>query len=493
MANVDAFVAVTGAEADVATRFLADAGGDVERALSAYFDNNGPPEPHVALAAPAAPRVASVVAPMPVTLPPPVVAPPIEVTSKDDKSLVAVLKRAQVSATLSDFNLDVEYKATFENQLDVPIEAVFRYRGDDILCYGFKVGEICLRAFSCELRVVKVEIGGRVIVSRAEEKKQALSTYEDAISAGGTGFLAEAALHCFVLSLGNLAPKTQCTITFSFLAEAALDETTQETIVELPMTVAWPVDGLDCVLHVVDVDAAAVTSLSQHPIKVERTDKGLAASLEPSSLQRELRLAVRFNQPGLPFPAVECDGNSTAVQIAFVPRISLDDSKGEEVQTEVILLVDRSGSMSGSRMRQTKSSIQILLRSLPAQTTLFNVVSFGSSFRRLFPASVPLTQETFARASSEVAGFEATLGGTDVLPALEAILGPAPNPLFPRQLIVMTDGEVGNTDEVIALVTRVTAAVPTRVFALGIGMDASPALIRGLAKAGRGAAGEPSN
>ena len=57
---------------------------------------------------------------------------------------------------------------------------------------------------------------------------------------------------------------------------------------------------------------------------------------------------------------------------------------------------------------------------------------------------------------------------------------------LPRQVLVLTDGEVTNTDEVIALARRHAAAA--RFFTFGIGAGASHHLVKGLARASRGAA-----
>lgn len=64
------------------------------------------------------------------------------------------------------------------------------------------------------------------------------------------------------------------------------------------------------------------------------------------------------------------------------------------------------------------------------------------------------------------------------------VLKETPKEGIPRQLFVLTDGEVDNTPQCIEAVRK--NAHTTRVFTFGIGTDASKDLVAGLAKAGEG-------
>src|SRR5262249_55809795 len=142
-------------------------------------------------------------------------------------------------------------------------------------------------------------------------------------------------------------------------------------------------------------------------------------------------------------------------------------------------------SMQGTSIAEARNALQLCLRSLSPGTP-FNIVGFGSDFKPLFAESRPYDDASLAAASRHVAELDADMGGTELLPALPFVLERKPQPGFLRQLFVLTDGQVSNTEDVIALARK--HSVHTRVFTFGVGAGASHHLVRGLARAGEGAA-----
>lgn len=78
-----------------------------------------------------------------------------------------------------------------------------------------------------------------------------------------------------------------------------------------------------------------------------------------------------------------------------------------------IFVVDRSGSMSGSRMETTKEALKLFLKSLPPACR-FQIVSFGTSHSNLQGNMIEYSDQMKDWAIGQVSQFSASFGGTDI-------------------------------------------------------------------------------
>eukprot|EP01102_Stenamoeba_stenopodia_P013992 TRINITY_DN4606_c0_g1_i3.p1 TRINITY_DN4606_c0_g1~~TRINITY_DN4606_c0_g1_i3.p1 ORF type:complete len:764 (-),score=185.45 TRINITY_DN4606_c0_g1_i3:796-3087(-) len=204
------------------------------------------------------------------------------------------------------------------------------------------------------------------------------------------------------------------------------------------------------------------------------------------AMDRDVIVKIRTRSPHQPRAILE-EGpvNATvgrSAMVTLVPQFVLDD-----INAEFVFVVDRSGSMSGSKINQTKNALELFLRALPA-SCYFNIVGFGSSFVKLFSnGSQPYTESNVRAAENHIKGISANLGGTELMNPLRDIYQSKSIPNFARQIIVLTDGEVSNTEEVVRLVVENHRRHSDwRLFTIGVGSSVSRALVEGMARGGKG-------
>lgn len=151
---------------------------------------------------------------------------------------------------------------------------------------------------------------------------------------------------------------------------------------------------------------------------------------------------------------------------------------------EAIFVIDNSGSMSGESMPQAKAALLKALAQLRPEDT-FNVIRFDDTFDVLFKDAVPANRTNLAVATRFVSGLEAN-GGTEILAALQAALKDVrvTDSSRLRQVIFLTDGAVGNEDEVLKEVGRSLGR--SRLFTIGIGSAPNSFLMEHIARTGRG-------
>ncbi len=149
---------------------------------------------------------------------------------------------------------------------------------------------------------------------------------------------------------------------------------------------------------------------------------------------------------------------------------------------EAVFVLDRSGSMAGSRLGAAKRALATALRSL-APRDRFEIIAFNSELMPFAKEAEGAIETNIARALHWLDAVNAS-GGTLAMPALmKACRGRVATDCV-RTVLFLTDGDVANDEEIIALTRSFDPA--TRLFVIGIGMAPSNALISRLARLGGG-------
>ena len=154
----------------------------------------------------------------------------------------------------------------------------------------------------------------------------------------------------------------------------------------------------------------------------------------------------------------------------------------QRLPREVIFVIDTSGSMAGTSIRQAKQALTLALQRLQPGDR-FNVISFNSSTDRLFGDARPASPANLEAARRYVAALNAG-GGTEMRPALKAALHNSQEDAALRQVIFLTDGSVGDESELLKLIHDRLGR--SRLFTIGIGSAPNSHFMTKAAQFGRG-------
>nr|XP_024660681.1 von Willebrand factor A domain-containing protein 5A-like [Maylandia zebra] len=404
------------------------------------------------------------------------------------------LKSIEVELEVRDHVATVVSTLNYENKEDKPLEAVFVFPlpGDAAVCH-----------FSAQ-------IGQTQIVAEVKEKQKAREEYDDALSSGQQAFLLEESDESpdiFSLSVGSLPPGESASIRLEYVTELAVqaDDGLRFCLPAVLNPRYQPQGSEGAGVQVTSVPVSLVpyslsfssrvssprpiskveSNCSLDPLQYLNTDQTQATVKLAAGhkFDRDVELLIYYKDAHQPTAVVEA-GQASAepgelsdpvVMVSLYPEFPQSVMSSMASCGEFVFVVDRSGSMDcatnnteqqESWMSSARDTLLLLLKSLPIGC-YFNIYSFGSIYEHIFPKSVEYSQQTMEEALKKVEQMEADLGGTEILQPLKHIYSQPYIPNQPRQLFVFTDGEVGNTKEVIDLVKKNSGSHRLTVHRLG--------------------------
>lgn len=410
------------------------------------------------------------------------------------ESVAIPLKGVQVTGAIIGRSARVKVKQHFSNSESKAVEAIYKYPlpENSAVC-GFKA-----------------TVGDRVWEGQIEERDKAFSQYDEALARGdGAYLLDEERPNIFTLSLGNLNPNASAIVEIDYVT--VLDAHGQEVRFFLPTTISpryvrddMEEDGLPVADRVNPVYAASVPyglSISldihgssgissidspSHSIRTVFCDGVVKVefSAETVAMDRDFLLDVTYKDEFRNRSFAYKDQKATYIQLDFCPGLPVVADKRDR-STEIVFVLDCSGSMSGSSIVEAKQALTVLLKGMDGSMH-FNIYRFGSRFEKLFQVSKPYAEDHLNVAIRYLAQVDADLGGTELLAPLRDIYDRDTEKHRSRRIVLITDGEIGNEQEVSRLVQD--NAETTSLFVVGIGHGPNEYLVKQLARSSGGAA-----
>ncbi len=370
-----------------------------------------------------------------------------------------------------------------------------------------------------------MHIGNRVIEGQIKERKEAKKIYNKAKQAGKKASLIEQQRpNIFTTAVANIGPGESITIDIEYQQAVVIDN--DKFSIRFPMTIGERyipgkkittpsnAPGIANNTHQVK-DASQITppiSNSVHrPISI---DINLKAGFDTSSissayhninitdidlLTKHINLSDANNQadrdfeltwqahksltPKLALFTQQKDNDHYLMLMATPPK----DEVFKKINTprEVIFIIDSSGSMLGASMVQASKALSESIDRLNP-TDRFNIIDFDSGFDPLFDSAMPAIKINKKHGIRFANNLHAD-GGTEPLDAIKFAFNSRDNQSdnYLRQIIFLTDGQVGNETEIFNTVRRNIDS--DRLFTIGIGSAPNSHLMTKLAKFGKGA------
>ncbi len=442
-----------------------------------------------------------------------------------DGSTTLPLTAVEIEAEIRGTVATTTVRQTYRNTHAVGIEATYIFPLPD------RAG---VTAFTADL-------AGRCVEGELRERGEARREYDEAITAGQRAAIAEEERSgVFTTRVGNLQPGEDAVITLTLTGPLAVDDGVAEfrfPLVVAPRYIAGqPGDWLPVGAGTApDTDAVPDASRITPPVLLPGLDSPVRLALR--ARLSGLGLTPDAIASSLHAVAVTADGGG-AVTVALHPgeRLNRDvvlrfgvaaevtaaiavvtpdedeptagtwqvtvvppAAGGNEARgRDVVVVLDRSGSMDGWKMVAARRAAARVIDSLGVRDR-FAVLAFDSVTERPpgFTSLTPATDRVRWAAVEWLARLEAR-GGTEMLDPVRTaatLLAGAGSPDEgegagldesgrDRFLILVTDGQVGAEDQILAAVAALTGR--TRIFTLGIDQAVNAGFLRRLAAAGAG-------
>jgi Ca-activated chloride channel homolog len=412
-------------------------------------------------------------------------------TTRPGVFLEAPTVRTEISLRIRGIVARALVRQTFENKTDHCVEAI----------YVFPLAD------DATVDAMRLRVGTRTIEGVIKEREEAAKVYEEARSEGRQASLLEQHRpDLFTVSVASLSSGETAEVEIEYQQIVTYDD--GHFSLRLPLAIgpryqpAGTTSPLPPMRHEpasatrnpveleIDLDAgiplASILSPTHElaPVPLSATRTQLTPRNVEIASDRDFELVWTPRLGALPQSTAFTEtsgGHRYTLLMLFPPDLAARPAA--VLPRETTFIIDTSGSMAGPSLDQAKQALLSALRRLRPSDS-FNVIEFNSTATRLFDQSRPADRESVGEALRWVGKLEST-GGTEMMSALRLAFEDAPARAdVVRQVVFITDGEVGNETQVFGYISAHLG--DARVFTIGIGAAPNSYFMRNAARAGRG-------
>ena len=415
-------------------------------------------------------------------------------SQSDSASLVLHLSEGDVDALILDASVDLHVQGLLA---DMSIRQNFVNTTDQWVegSYLFPLPQ------DAAVRGLTITIGERQIRGTIQPKDDAQKIYLNAKDAGQVASLVEQQRpDLFTVKVANIAPQDTVEVKLDMMMPVVANGKSLQLTLPTTLTPRY--------INADTPEPSAVQSPFALPSQIRGPRLELNARIEPLSDDHSVSSSTHtllnnadniqlINAPMdqdivLSWPTqfanttsthafVSTHNNQRYVQMLVNPPETVEESK--RMARELILVVDKSGSMAGVSMRAAIEALHFAIDGLHSEDYL-NIVAFDDRTFPLFNESLQATDAIKQRARRFSDALDAD-GGTEMAEALNfAFDSSEQSATRLRQIIFMTDGSVGYEESLLQDIKRRLGN--NRLFTVGIGPAPNTWFLQKAAEAGRG-------
>lgn len=366
------------------------------------------------------------------------------------------------------------------------IEQVYKNNTKDVLevGYTFPIVE------TATVVGFEINVGDKVLKGKCKEKGEAKKEYQRNIVKGNSAYMMEQETdNIFKISVGKIDRDEEVTVKIQYIDKFEIIDNTIQILMPTLVTPKYKSNITSKLVYgkvnyTIDVNVNIEKLLNRksiscpsHKINIIDEDKMERVEVLNYDLSKDFKLLIELKNE-LSFNAItsKTRDEKNIIYLSFMPEI-LDSY--EDSEKEYLFIIDVSGSMMGEKLDETKRAVIECLKQLDVGDR-FNIIPFESEFEAMNIKSIEYNEENMKKAVRYINKLE-PLGGTEILDPIKFALYEKNTD---KIILLFTDGQVGNEDEIIKYVENNIKR--SRIFSFGIDTNVNSAFIKQLSKVGNG-------